>query len=102
MILPEVFPLAPVWIYGKSIEDSWTFSPESPDESHVIGVVLEAFRQNTEALDFATQKLRGDRALMSLAVQKDGLALRFASAELQAVAWTWRWGERGTLGVAYV
>ena len=45
---------------------------------------MEAVRQNIGALEFASHKLRGDRALMLLAVQRDGGALRFASSKLQA------------------
>jgi len=45
---------------------------------------MEAVTQSMEALEFASHKLRGDRALMLLAVKRDGGALRFASSKLQA------------------
>lgn len=45
---------------------------------------MEALRQSIGALEFASHKLRSDRGLMLLAVERDGGALRFASSKLQA------------------
>lgn len=44
---------------------------------------MEALRQEVSALQFAAQRLRDDRELMLLAVQRDGQALRFCSARLR-------------------
>ena len=45
---------------------------------------MRAVKGDPMVLQFASDELRGDRGVVSAAVQSNGLALQFASPELQA------------------
>ena len=49
---------------------------------HVREVVIEAVRQDGDALQFASEELTHDRDVLMEAVRQNGDALRFASEEL--------------------
>lgn len=42
------------------------------------GAVLEAVKENPDALDYASRRLKADRGIMLEAVKRDGFALKFA------------------------
>ena len=48
-----------------------------------IEFVLAAVRQDSEALQYASNKLKNNRKIVLVAVRQDGLALQYASDELK-------------------
>ena len=47
-------------------------------------VVIEAVRQNSRALRFASEELKGEREVVIEAIAQHGRALRFVSEEIYA------------------